>query len=154
MDGASFAGSGQGLVGDGEFATVQFRVKAAGDPRIAFARVEGRDAQNQSIDVTAKVAAVTPRTFATAFAPAMPNPFNQRTTFRFSLAKSARADLQVFSVDGRLVRTLANGVREAGEYQVEWKGTDDSGRPLNAGVYYVRLVTPQLKQTRVVTFLK
>ncbi|MCE9626748.1 MAG: T9SS type A sorting domain-containing protein, partial [Candidatus Eisenbacteria bacterium] len=154
VDGASFAGAGQGLVGDGEFATVQFRVKAAGDPKIAFARVEGRDAQNHSVDVTSKIAAVTPRTFATAFAPAMPNPFNQRTTFRFSLARAGRAELQVFSVDGRLVRTLSTGAREAGEYQVEWSGSDDSGRPLNAGVYYARLQTAQGHWTRVVTYLK
>ena len=101
-----------------------------------------------------KVASVTPRVFATAFAPAMPNPFSQRTTFRFSLARAGRADLQVFSVDGRLVRTLTTGVREAGEYQLEWNGTDDSGRPMNAGVYYARLVTAQGRMTRVVTYLK
>ena len=154
VDGASFAGPGTGLVGSGEFATLRFRVKAAGDAKFGFAKVEARDMQNHTIMPQHSVAAVAPKVFATAFAPAMPNPFNQRTTLRFSLAKVARADLQVFSVDGRLVRTLSNGVREAGEYQVEWNGTDDSGRPLNAGVYYVRLVTPQLKQTRVVTFLK
>jgi flagellar hook assembly protein FlgD len=141
-------------VGDGEFATVQFRVKAAGDPRIAFARVEGRDAQNQPVEVSGRIAAVTPRTFVTAFAPAMPNPFNQRTTFRFSLARAGRADLQVFSVDGRLVRTLSAGMREAGEHQVEWNGSDDSGRPMNAGVYYARLQTAQGRWTRVVTYLK
>lgn len=141
-------------MGSGEFATLRFRVKAAGEPKFGFAKVDARDAANHTFRLQQSVAAVAPKVFATAFAPAMPNPFNQRTTFRFSLSKPGRADLQVFSVDGRLVRTLSSGMREAGEFQVEWNGTDDSGRPLNAGVYYARLVTPQFTKTRVVTFLK
>ena len=32
----------------------RMEVKAAGDPRITFARVEGRDAQNHALDVTSR----------------------------------------------------------------------------------------------------
>ena len=95
-----------------------------------------------------------PRTFVTAFAPAMPNPFGRTTMFAFSLAKAGRTDLEVFSVDGRRVRTMVSGTQAAGEHRVEWNGTDDSGRPLAAGVYYARLVTPQGSFTRVVTYLR
>ena len=90
VDGASFAGPGTGLVGSGEFATLRFRVKAAGDAKFGFAKVEARDMQNHTIMPQHSVAAVAPKVFATAFAPAMPNPFNQRTTLRFSLAKVAQ----------------------------------------------------------------
>jgi hypothetical protein len=154
VDGASFAGNGQGIVGEGEFAALHFRVVAAGEPRFAFAKVDARDHQNHTVAVSSGVLAVTPKAFVTAFAPAMPNPFSRTTAFRFSLAKPGRADLELFSVDGRRVRTLSNGVREAGEYRLEWNGSDDSGRPLAAGVYYARLLTAQGRFTRVVTFLK
>lgn len=154
VDGASFAGAGQGLVGEGEFATVRFRVVAAGEPRFGFARVDARDSQNRSLRVETGVLAPAPRTFVTAFAPAMPNPFGRSTTFAFSLAKAGRAELEVYSVDGRRVRTVTSGVREAGEYRVEWNGTDDAGRTLAAGVYYARLTTAQGRWTRLVTFLR
>jgi len=154
VDGASFAGAGNGLVGEGEFATVRFRVKAAGDAKLAFARVEARDAENRSVTVRTQLAPTPQRSFVTAFAPAMPNPFQQRTTFMFSLSKAGRADLEVYSVDGRRVRTVTSGVREAGDYRLEWNGADDQGRTLPAGVYYARLVTPQGRFTRVVTFLR
>ena len=95
-----------------------------------------------------------PKAFVTAFAPAMPNPFGHSTTFAFSLAKAGRADLEVFSVDGRRVRTITSGVRNAGEYRLEWNGADDSGRPIAPGVYYARLVTAQGHFTRVVTRLE
>ena len=155
VDGASFAGAGKGLVGEGEFATIRFRVKKGGDPRIDFARIQARDLQNQAVEVNGRVSFVAqPKVNVTALAPAMPNPFNQRTTFQFSLAKSGPAELQVFSVDGRLVRTLSSGVRAAGEYHIEWDGRDDAGRSLHEGVYYARLSTQAGKFTRVVTFLK
>jgi hypothetical protein len=154
VDGASFAGGGQGLVGEGEFATLHFRVVAAGDPRFGFAKVDARDHQNHALQISSGVLAVAPKTFVTAFAPAMPNPFNRTTSFQFSLARAGRADLELYTVAGRRVRTLASGARDAGEYHLEWDGTDDSGRPLAAGVYYARLLTPQGRFTRVVTFLK
>jgi hypothetical protein len=154
VDGAVFAGAGHGLTGDGEFATVHFHVIAAGDPKFGFASVDARDAQNHAVTLATGVTAVTPRSFVTAFAPAMPNPFGHSTTFAFSLAKAGRADLEVYSVDGRRVRTITSGVRDAGEYRLEWNGADDAGRTIAPGVYYARLVTAQGRFTRVVTRLE
>ena len=154
VDGASFAGQGHGLVGEGEFATLHFRVVTPGDPQFGLAKVDARDRNNQSLPVSSGVLAVAPKTFVTAFAPAMPNPFAHTTQFQFSLASAGRAELEVFSVSGRRVRTLSSGVREAGEYRLQWNGSDDSGRLLAAGVYYARLVTAHGKFTRVVTYLR
>jgi hypothetical protein len=154
VDGALFTGTGQGFTGEGEFATVHFQVVAAGDPKFGFAAVDARDAQNHTVTLATGVTATSPRTFVTTLAPAMPNPFGRSTTFAFALAKAGRADLEVFSVDGRRVRTITSGLREAGEYRLEWNGADDSGRPIAPGVYYARLVTAQGRFTRVVTRLE
>jgi hypothetical protein len=154
VDGAVFTGTGQGFTGDGEFATLHFHVVAAGDPKFGFAGTDARDNQNHTIALATGVTAVTPKSFVTAFAPAMPNPFAHSTAFAFSLAKAGRADLEVFSVDGRRVRTITSGVRDAGEYRLEWNGADDAGRPIAPGVYYARLVTAQGRFTRVVSRLE
>ena len=154
VDGAVFTGTGQGFTGDGEFATLHFQVVAAGDPKFAFAGTDARDNQNHTVILATGVTAVTPKSFVTAFAPAMPNPFGRSTTFAFSLAKAGRADLEVFSVDGRRVRTITSGLRDAGEYRLEWNGADDSGHRIAPGVYYARLVTAQGRFTRVVTRLE
>jgi len=154
VDGASFAGVGNGISGEGEFATITFHVLASGDPKFGFANLIARDRNNHNVVVSSGVLDVAPKAFVTGFAPAMPNPFSRTTTFQFSLAKQGRAELEVFSVDGRRVRTVATGVRDAGEYRLEWNGSDDSGRPLAAGVYYARLLTAQGRFTRVVTYLR
>jgi hypothetical protein len=154
VDGAVFAGNGHGFTGEGEFATLHFHVVAAGDPRFGFAAVDARDAQNHTVTLATGVTAVMPKSFVTAFAPAMPNPFGRSTTFAFSLAKAGRADLEVFSVDGRRVRTITSGLRDAGDYRLEWNGADDSGQRIAPGVYYARLVTSQGTFKRVVTRLE
>jgi len=65
---------------------------------------------------------------------ASPNPFGRLTTIRFNLPRRASAGLGIYSVDGRLVRTLPT----AGG-RVAWNGADDAGRPLARGIYYCRL---------------
>ena len=68
-----------------------------------------------------------------------PNPFNPRTTIRFSLAQSGPVELAVFDVGGRRVRTLTNGELEAGPHAVVWDGSDDAGHPLASGIYWTQL---------------
>jgi len=85
---------------------------------------------------------------------AKPNPFRQTLAIAFSLAVRGNVDLTLYSVDGRRVRTLAQGEREPGEYSLVWDGRDDGGRAVSAGVYYVHFVTPAGRFTRTVTYLK
>ncbi|MBM4130213.1 hypothetical protein FJ250_04185 [bacterium] len=68
-----------------------------------------------------------------------PNPFNPRTTLRFSLPAPARAVLEVHDLSGRLVRRLVAAELPAGEHQVLWDGRDESGRAAASGQYVARL---------------
>jgi hypothetical protein len=81
-----------------------------------------------------------------------PNPFSATTTIRFEIPREAPADLTVYSVSGRAVRTLvSSGVLAAGEHVVSWDGRDENGRPVASGTYFYRLrVDEELAATRVV----
>lgn len=79
--------------------------------------------------------------FAARLGAARPNPFNPSTTIAFTLAKDDRAELAVYTVDGRRVRTLLDGTTAAGEHSVRWDGTGNDGRPLASGTYLYRLRT-------------
>ena len=68
-----------------------------------------------------------------------PNPFNPRTTIRFSTARSGPVKLQVYDVRGRLVRTLVDESRPAGPYSEVWDGRDSRGAGSAAGIYFYRL---------------
>jgi hypothetical protein len=60
----------------------------------------------------------------------------------YSPAKG-RASLVVYSVAGRRVATLLDGVLDAGARSLDWRCRDASGGPVAAGVYFLRLSTPR-----------
>jgi len=86
--------------------------------------------------------------------PNRPNPFGARTTISYELDADASVRLEVFDVTGRLVQTLVDGRVDAGRNAVSWDGTDRAGRPVVAGVYYVRLRTPAGEERRTLTVLR
>lgn len=79
---------------------------------------------------------------------AAPNPFAAHTEVRFGLAAPGLVDLAVYDTSGRRVRSLARGPMEAGTHQRVFDGRAEDGRELPAGVYYVRLTTPDSTVTR------
>jgi len=72
---------------------------------------------------------------------AQPNPFNPRTTIAFALPSEMDIHLDVYSAQGRLVRTLLTGRQASGRHHVVWDGRDASGRRAASGVYVYRLRT-------------
>jgi hypothetical protein len=83
-----------------------------------------------------------------------PNPFNPETTIRFKLATAGKAELAVFDVSGRKVRTLVNGVLTAGSHEVRWNATDDAGNLLPSGVYIYRLNADGVATSGKMIFMK
>ena len=70
---------------------------------------------------------------------AEPNPFNPYVSISFGLETAGMVRLSAFDVRGRMVRRIADAYLQAGEHRLGWDGTDDSGRPLAAGIYWLRL---------------
>ena len=76
---------------------------------------------------------------ATCLVQIYPNPFNPRTTITYTLTAPGRVKLQVFDLAGRLVATLIDGYREAGEHLVTWTARDDGGQAVASGIYLLRV---------------
>lgn len=70
---------------------------------------------------------------------ASPNPFSGSAAIAYELPDGA-ADLTVavYNLSGQLVRTLFQGPAGAGPGRLMWNGTDESGRRVAGGVYFVR----------------
>ena len=78
---------------------------------------------------------------------AYPNPFNPQTTLHFSLARSGPVRLDVFDLQGRLVRELVNESLHAGEHGVTWDGRTASGSAAASGTYFARLKAEREQQS-------
>nr|MEE4266569.1 FlgD immunoglobulin-like domain containing protein [Candidatus Krumholzibacteria bacterium] len=80
-----------------------------------------------------------------------PNPFNPLTRVAFTLERGGATTLQVFDVQGRLVRTLLSEELSAGPHSVIWDGLDGTGRRAGSGLYFARLVSgDQVTQHKMV----
>jgi len=84
-----------------------------------------------------------------------PNPFNSTTTFTFNLPKAAVLDLNIYDINGRLVKSLANQKRfDAGNFSFNWTGTNDEGNSVSSGVYFYTLETGEFHNTKKLVLLK
>ena len=73
------------------------------------------------------------------FARIAPNPSVGEAQLAFSTPRDGRVQLGVFDVQGRAVRSLADGVLPAGVHRMVWDGRDASGHVTDSGVYFAVL---------------
>lgn len=72
-----------------------------------------------------------------------PNPFRSGINLAYRVPGNGRVSLTAFSPDGRRIALLVDEPRAEGIHQIRWDGTDQGGRALPAGIYFLRLITEQ-----------
>ena len=80
----------------------------------------------------------------TSLLPNYPNPFNPETWIPYQLAKSADVNVSIYAADGKLIRSLALGHKQAGIYHDKsragyWDGKNRQGEPVASGIYFYTL---------------
>jgi len=83
-----------------------------------------------------------------------PNPFISHTWINYSLPEKSNVSLNIFNVNGELVRMLQNGQQPAGKHSVRWNGMNDTGNPVSPGIYFYRLQTEGFSETRKMFILR
>jgi len=77
-----------------------------------------------------------------------PNPFDERTTIEYVLSEEEHVRLEIYNVLGQRVRTLVQGTKRAGTHRVTWEGENRYGTPVGNGVYFYRLKSGDVTETR------
>ncbi len=78
-----------------------------------------------------------------------PNPFNPETSIRFSLPENSVVSLKVYDVNGKLVKTLVNGLTAAGSHEVSFNASE-----LASGVYFCTLKAGVFTETKKLMLTK
>jgi photosystem II stability/assembly factor-like uncharacterized protein len=78
-----------------------------------------------------------------------PNPFNSSTRISFDLERPAQASIKLYDLQGRLVRTLTDGLRSAGTHDLLLDGAD-----LASGTYFLRLDTGKIQRSHKLLLLR
>ena len=78
-----------------------------------------------------------------------PNPFNPATEISFTLPENNFVTLKVYDVSGRLVKTLVNDFRTAGNYKVSFDGGG-----ISSGIYFYKLESGQFTDVKKMILVK
>ncbi|MFU8842666.1 MAG: agmatine deiminase family protein [Bacteroidales bacterium] len=68
-----------------------------------------------------------------------PNPFKNLTTFELVTSEPAFVSLEIYNVNGQIVRSLISGTLPSGLHQITWDGNDERGNRLENGIYFYRM---------------
>jgi plastocyanin len=77
-----------------------------------------------------------------------PNPIHNYATIRFAALTPGPVDIVVVDVAGRRVRRLVAARQRGRTHEVSWDTRDDSGDPIPAGVYLVKLESGAYRATQ------
>ena len=83
-----------------------------------------------------------------------PNPFNPTTTITYDLPKRSQVTLGIYDLLGKQIKTLVKQLQDAGNKIAVWDGTNNSGRPVSAGVYLYQIQVGEFSQTRKMVLLR
>jgi len=80
----------------------------------------------------------------------------ERVYVDYKLNKTGRVTIQVFTLDGNLVKVLVRENQNASDkyYRISWDGTNNGGRPVARGMYFIRIVGPDIDEIRKVMVVK
>jgi hypothetical protein len=78
-----------------------------------------------------------------------PNPFNPSTTIQYDLPEDVKVVLEVFDIQGQKVKTLVNGFKIAGYYEVIFDGSH-----LASGVYIYKIKAGDFSSSKRMLLIK
>ena len=83
-----------------------------------------------------------------------PNPFIDETTIEYFLQEPSHIKVQVFDLQGRVIRVLIDTQIDPGYYNVVWDASNESGTKAPSGLYFYRIQTNTgLSETRPLIFI-
>ncbi|MCB5287820.1 MAG: T9SS type A sorting domain-containing protein, partial [Candidatus Cloacimonetes bacterium] len=83
-----------------------------------------------------------------------PNPFNPSTTLSYGLEKAESVKITIYNSRGQVVRSIDEGSKDAGYYDLIWNGDDDRGLSLPSGVYHIRMQAGDKTLTKKAVLMK
>lgn len=83
-----------------------------------------------------------------------PNPFNPATTISYQVARQGDVRIEIYNMLGQKVRTLLNGRKGPGTYEVVWNGTNNDGVEVISGIYFYRMAAGDFVETKKMILMK
>lgn len=83
-----------------------------------------------------------------------PNPFNASVAISYEISNSGSVGLNIYNLQGQLVKTLIDEEQKIGNYNITWDGTDKNNQIVPSGVYFCKLQQKSQTKIKRLIFLK
>ena len=80
--------------------------------------------------------------------------YGEKTIVKLNVPQAGNVDVMVMTLDGNIVTYLQHGAISAGEHYFTWNGKNNAGQKVARGLYFVRVIGPNLDETRKVMVVK
>jgi len=120
--------------------------------KVTISELSASDAMGYMLGSAYRIDTPIPSTYE--LAQNYPNPFNAGTQITFGLPTGSDVRIEIYSITGQKVSTLADGYFEAGSYNIIWNGIDEHGQSLASGVYFYRLTAGSEVRSMKMTLMK
>lgn len=82
-----------------------------------------------------------------------PNPFSKSITFNLEQTYQSNSSINIYTINGKLVKNIYNGILNRGNHKFTWNGKDSKDSEVTAGVYLCRYISEdQLKTMKIIKF--
>jgi hypothetical protein len=69
-----------------------------------------------------------------------PNPFNPSTTIQYTIPQNGQVKVNIFDIQGRLIRSFNNEIQQSGNHSLIWNSRDNSGIVVSSGTYLCQVL--------------
>ncbi len=83
-----------------------------------------------------------------------PNPFNSSTKIKYEIFTSGYVKLVIIDSKGNHVKPLINKYHQAGKYFMQWDGTNNQGINIASGIYFYKIISGKVIETKKMIYLK
>ncbi|HPN40769.1 MAG TPA: T9SS type A sorting domain-containing protein [Candidatus Cloacimonadota bacterium] len=87
----------------------------------------------------------------TVIGDAYPNPFKTQTSFTLSVKAGETASVKIYNILGQVIRTY---IRSEGSHTLSWDGRDFNNNACGSGIYFYRVQSPTMSQTKRMVIVK
>ena len=83
-----------------------------------------------------------------------PNPFNPTTSISFDVFELSNISLNIYDLNGRLIKNLMSGNLSQGTYSIDWNGKNANGASVAGGVYLYSITSNNSTVVKKMSLIK
>lgn len=80
--------------------------------------------------------------------------YGEKAIVKINLPQDGNLDVMVMTLDGNIVTYLNHGATTSGEHYFTWNGTNNAGFKVARGLYFVRVISSTIDETRKIMVVK